>query len=165
MSRRIRKPILEGARPMQKCRIAAGGFLLLLLAMFPSQPTAAAPQDEAIPATAGESAPEREHVEQPELREALLARMAKDQEARKAFLAWDRQNKAASKAAAERAEESAPFLEMVKTDRENREWLKTIVERHGWPGKTLVGTDGAHAPGCSYSTPISIFNAIACGEW
>lgn len=130
---------------MQECRIAAGGFLLLVLAVFPGQPTAAAPQDETKPATAGKPAQEQEKFEQPELREALMARMAKDQEARKAFLAWDRQNKAASKAAAERAEESAPFLEMVKTDRENREWLKTIVERHGWPGKTLVGTDGAHA--------------------
>ena len=87
---------------MQECRIAAGGFLLLVLAVFPGQPTAAAPQDETKPATAGKPAQEQEKFEQPELREALMARMAKDQEARKAFLAWDRQNKAASKAAAGR---------------------------------------------------------------
>jgi len=30
-------------------------------------------------------------------------------------------------------------------DRQNTAWLMEIVEKHGWPGKTLVGEDGAHS--------------------
>jgi len=32
-----------------------------------------------------------------------------------------------------------------KADDANRAWLKGVVEKHGWPGKSLVGEDGAHA--------------------
>ena len=34
---------------------------------------------------------------------------------------------------------------MTKVDKENREWLKKVIETHGWPTRTLVATDGAHA--------------------
>jgi hypothetical protein len=32
-----------------------------------------------------------------------------------------------------------------EADGENLPWLKGVVARHGWPGASLVGTDGAHA--------------------
>jgi hypothetical protein len=113
--------------------------------MLPSQPTAAAPQDEAKPATAGESAQEQEKVERPELREALLVRMAKDQEVRQKTVAWMKQNKISFNELPKDYLQAPVMQEELRTDRENRDWLKTIVERHGWPGKGLVGTDGAHA--------------------
>ena len=34
---------------------------------------------------------------------------------------------------------------MRETDRENLAWMREVVRRHGWPGKSLVGTDGANA--------------------
>jgi hypothetical protein len=34
---------------------------------------------------------------------------------------------------------------MTAVDQKNRARLKQIVDKHGWPGKSLVGVDGAHA--------------------
>jgi hypothetical protein len=34
---------------------------------------------------------------------------------------------------------------MLEADGENLPWLKGVVAEHGWPGASLVGTDGAHA--------------------
>lgn len=34
---------------------------------------------------------------------------------------------------------------MADIDSENAHWLKTVITQHGWPGRTLVGTDGAHS--------------------
>jgi tRNA A37 N6-isopentenylltransferase MiaA len=35
--------------------------------------------------------------------------------------------------------------EMQRLDRQNAKRLSEIVDTHGWPGKSLVGEDGAHA--------------------
>src|ERR1700733_16336618 len=32
-----------------------------------------------------------------------------------------------------------------EADGENLPWLKGVIAAHGWPGASLVGTDGAHA--------------------
>jgi hypothetical protein len=32
---------------------------------------------------------------------------------------------------------------METVDKDNLAWLKGVVERHGWPGRSLVGRDGA----------------------
>jgi hypothetical protein len=34
---------------------------------------------------------------------------------------------------------------MKKVDAENLKWFKEVVDKHGWPGKSMVGTDGALA--------------------
>ncbi len=34
---------------------------------------------------------------------------------------------------------------MAAVDQKNRARLKEVVDKHGWPGKSLVGKDGAHA--------------------
>jgi len=57
------------------------------------------------------------------LRAELLRRMDKDQAARHA------RDMAAVEAA----------------DADNLPWLKQLVAEHGWPGASMVGTDGAHA--------------------
>src|SRR5437764_14843059 len=33
----------------------------------------------------------------------------------------------------------------MRIDDENAVWLREVVTRFGWPGRTLVGDDGAHA--------------------
>jgi hypothetical protein len=57
------------------------------------------------------------------LRAELLRRVEKDQVARKAL----------------------DTDAMLEADGENLPWLKEVVAAHGWPGASLVGTDGAHA--------------------
>ena len=57
------------------------------------------------------------------LRAELLRRMEKDQVARKAL----------------------DSEAMRDADGENLPWLKGVIAAHGWPGASLVGTDGAHA--------------------
>jgi hypothetical protein len=57
------------------------------------------------------------------LRGELLRRMAKDQVARKAM----------------------DLDGMREAEAENLPWLKAVVAARGWPGASLVGTDGAHA--------------------
>ena len=37
------------------------------------------------------------------------------------------------------------IMEMHTLDTDNSQWLKKIVGQHGWPGRTLVGSTGAHA--------------------
>ncbi|UQI45935.1 hypothetical protein M1P56_17020 [Streptomyces sp. HU2014] len=32
---------------------------------------------------------------------------------------------------------------MVRVDRDNTTWLETVLDEHGWPGRTLVGEEGA----------------------
>jgi hypothetical protein len=53
----------------------------------------------------------------------LLRRVEKDQAARKALDA----------------------AAMHEADSDNLPWLKKVVAKHGWPGASLVGADGAHA--------------------
>ena len=57
------------------------------------------------------------------LRAELLRRVEKDQVARKALDADG----------------------MREADGENLPWLRAVVAEHGWPGKSLVGDDGAHS--------------------
>jgi hypothetical protein len=88
---------------------------------------------------------------EPSLRKELLAMEKVDQEVRAAWL----------KALGEKGiylQDAKPitdpsllkvFLEesakMAAVDQKNRERLKEILDKHGWPGKSLVGKDGAHA--------------------
>jgi len=58
-----------------------------------------------------------------ELRAELLRRMNRDQVARRA----------------------CDLDGMLEADGENLPWLKRVVTECGWPGKSMVGTDGAHA--------------------
>jgi len=84
-------------------------------------------------------------VAEPQLRAELLQRTKVDQEARKALVNWTK----------EHGEEDLnpdhfkAYERLVKTlekiDKENTEWLKGAVAKHGWPTITLVGRDGAQA--------------------
>lgn len=62
---------------------------------------------------------------QPALRDELLARSAEDQKVRTA--------------------PKIDPLKMRKVDAANTAWMKKVVDKHGWPGKSMVGTDGAFA--------------------
>jgi hypothetical protein len=78
----------------------------------------------------------------PELRSELLRRAGNDQAARG---------------------ELEPGAEtLASVDAENLAWLRGLVAEVGWPGRSMVGEDGARArPGCWRSTPTRIRRSSA----
>ena len=84
--------------------------------------------------TAEPSSTDKEHAQLPELRKELLAMAAEDQKIRAKISNW----------AASDIDESI-VTQMLEVDRRNTTRLKDIVDEHGWPGKSVVGEDGAHA--------------------
>jgi hypothetical protein len=66
----------------------------------------------------------------PDVREELLRMVTEDQQARHALI--------------ERKDDRL-WQHVEQIDQRNTTRLKTIVERYGWPGRSLVGEDGAHA--------------------
>jgi hypothetical protein len=72
-----------------------------------------------------------------ELRRELLARCAEDQRVRRLVSPPPGQHLATLP-----AEVAA---EWQRVDEDNTRWLGEVVNRRGWPGRTLAGEDGAHA--------------------
>lgn len=83
--------------------------------------------------------PAPEKVKLPGVAVELAKRVERDQKARFKLIGLDKQD---SSDAQNRTE---IFNDLARIDKENTSWLKTEVESHGWLGKTLVGTDGAHS--------------------
>jgi hypothetical protein len=71
-----------------------------------------------------------------ELRAELLARAAEDQRVRNALSPPPR---------GELREIPDDIREMMRVDEANTAWLTELTTRRGWPGRTAVGEDGAHA--------------------
>lgn len=70
------------------------------------------------------------------LRAELLRRRVADQAVREEFAAAFRSGA---------TPDSAVMLRMLATDRENTAWLAEVVDSLGWPGRSMVGDDGAEA--------------------
>jgi hypothetical protein len=92
-------------------------------------------------------------IKEPALRIELLSREKEDQAIRAEYQAFREKNgllgpdeqerKKKNPELAKRAYEIA--VRMGKVDKANRMWLKEAISRRGWPGKSLVGADGAKA--------------------
>ncbi|MFL5339258.1 MAG: DUF6624 domain-containing protein [Gemmataceae bacterium] len=76
-----------------------------------------------------------------ELRTELRKRVKEDQDARQKFIEW---LKTRGTIDPKKAAEEPIAKKLAEIDEANTKWLKEVVEKHGWPGKSLVGTDGAH---------------------
>jgi hypothetical protein len=90
-------------------------------------------------------------VREPALRKELLVIEKVDQEARGAFYKSLRE-KGISLGEVQSITDPAQMKvlfeqagKMEAIDKKNRDRLKEIVDEHGWPGRSLVGKDGAHA--------------------
>jgi len=69
----------------------------------------------------------------PALRKELLNRVKKDQRVR-------------ADLPADTAKITRALVKRLESvDKANTAWLKRVVQKYGWPGKTLVGSDGAQA--------------------
>lgn len=79
------------------------------------------------------------------LRQDFLARSKNDQAARQKLLSLAKQQGMDLDSKAFKSLAQAELQESRKVDAENRQWLQKVVGQHGWPGRTLVGRDGAHA--------------------
>jgi uncharacterized protein (TIGR03067 family) len=83
-------------------------------------------------------------VKEPALRAELLARRKADTAARRTVLELLQKNN--GKPEGEAAERFRKLVaEIHAMDAEHGEWLKAAVKKHGWPGVSLVGQDGAEA--------------------
>jgi hypothetical protein len=90
----------------------------------------------------GQGSPQR--VADPQLRQELLKRMAVDQQARKHLLDLMAQQNGPDPNGIQ-SQIVAAKAKLQKVDKENAARMKEIVRQHGWPGKTLVGSDGTQA--------------------
>jgi hypothetical protein len=95
-------------------------------------------------AAAQPKGPEAPAPKDPELRAALVARMKAEQDARVELMRVAPPNRPITPADREKPEVKAALERMEKVDKDNLAWLKGVVEKHGWPGKSLVGPDGAN---------------------
>jgi hypothetical protein len=73
----------------------------------------------------------------------LKRRVGVDQDTRRAFIAL-MQEKSSGSIALARSSNAPELRLMLHVDADNRAWLKGLVNKIGWPGKSLVGEDGAH---------------------
>jgi hypothetical protein len=88
------------------------------------------------------AAPQKSKVANEELRQELLRRMQEDQAARAEAVEWMKKRAVPGKA----GKDEAPVVaKLIRIDAKNTQRMKEIVDRYGWPGKTLVGDDGANA--------------------
>jgi len=78
------------------------------------------------------------------LRAELKRRVKEDQDARTQMIDWLAKQKLNDAAAAKKMTEEPLVKKVAEIDKANTEWLKDVVQKHGWPRRTLVGSDGAH---------------------
>jgi hypothetical protein len=103
-----------------------------------------APADEPKPAPA-QQPPESKPAasKDPELRKELLARMKTDQDFRKKLDPLFRKQAEGDEGA---KKEIRALTEKGRAiDHDNTAWMKGVIDKHGWPGKSRVGSDGAMA--------------------
>jgi hypothetical protein len=78
------------------------------------------------------------------LRSELQRRVKEDQDARKVMIEWVKKQNTTDAEAAKKQAEQPVVHKVAEIDKANTEWLKSIVQQHGWPRASLVGADGAH---------------------
>ncbi|MDB5348984.1 MAG: hypothetical protein JWN86_231 [Planctomycetota bacterium] len=82
-------------------------------------------------------------IKEPVLRAELLKRMKAEQDVRLDFVKLNPANKPITPVDREKPEIKAVFEKIEKIDKENLAWFKGVVKAKGWPGKSMVGPDGA----------------------
>jgi hypothetical protein len=119
---------------------------IILAVLFFAGGLVACADDAAPPATESKAA-----TNDPDLRRDLLDRTRKDQTARKALIDWSKEHGSNGNVDMDRlnTEKKGEYEQLIaatrKIDSENTQWLKDIVDKHGWPTKSMVHDDGANA--------------------
>jgi hypothetical protein len=118
-----------------------GLWTLILIAVGIGQP-ADPPTKDSPPSAANSDQPK---VTDEKLREELLRRMNADQVARKPMMALMQRYEGVDPEKIKKKDDLPEVKRMKEIDHENTDRMKEIVKRFGWPGKSLVGKDGANA--------------------
>lgn len=85
-------------------------------------------------------------AKEPGLRHELLERERKDQAIRQKLILFAKNQGLAIDSKDLLSNRGKHIVEEMSTiDASNGRRLKEIIDKHGWPGRTLVGRDGAHA--------------------
>ncbi len=84
-------------------------------------------------------------LQNPSLRKELLVRVGRDQAVRKKLI--DRAKEKGLDIGSQEflAQAETLLKELQEVDDDNRRWFKGVVDRHGWPGRSLAGAKGAEA--------------------
>jgi hypothetical protein len=85
-----------------------------------------------------------EKVEKPELRAELLRRVEVDQQARMKLVKWMKESGTTLHKSLDPSQHEV-LQELTRIDQENTQRLQQIIDEFGWPGRSMVGVDGAHA--------------------
>ena len=86
-----------------------------------------------------------------DLRDELMSRVERDQEARRAAIAWEAQHGVNgivdedSLTEGERGAHADLWAEVARINRDNTEWLKNIINDRGWLTYSDVGIDASEA--------------------
>lgn len=91
-----------------------------------------------------EGSPKAVMPTRPDLARELVRRMEEDQAARRRFIELRQTAKVRPRAELE-SEQRLIADKVQAVDQRNRIWLAETIERFGWPGKSLVGEQAAHA--------------------
>ena len=78
------------------------------------------------------------------LRAELHSMVEKDQEARMKLIEWMKKSGQTDAPSLKEKEDVPEVKRLQELDKKHTTRLKEIVEKHGWPGITLVGVKGAH---------------------
>ena len=92
--------------------------------------------------------PKASNPKKPELRTELLRHKSVRRVWRGLRINWTKKNAPrglAKTPAPKKAEYRKLAAAVGKIDADNTKWLKEVVKTHGWPGKSLVGKDGARS--------------------
>jgi hypothetical protein len=93
--------------------------------------------------------PKLENVKEPDLAKELRRRADLDQECRKDTIRFMAQHKLVEPVQTDKLDPAvaATYIALRKkeqeVDRDNLVWIKKVVAKHGWPGKSLVGPAAA----------------------
>jgi hypothetical protein len=79
------------------------------------------------------------------LRKELLERVKEDQVARRKMIDLLKKSPTKDPAEPKKQLDTPEVKKLGEIDKKNTAWMKQVVKKHGWPGKSLVGTDGANA--------------------
>jgi len=79
------------------------------------------------------------------LREELQKRLKEDQTARKAIIEWMKKQQLNDPEKIKKMNDEPIVKKLLDLDHANTKWLKEVVDKYGWPGRSLVGDDGAHS--------------------
>jgi hypothetical protein len=101
------------------------------------------PVDEPTKSAQVKPAPAKKAVTNPELRKELVARMKAEQDARIELMQMNPTNQPITPEMQKEGKWKAALEKMQKIDHDNLAWFKQVVEKNGWPGKSMVGPDGA----------------------